>query len=47
MNKQIKIEELIPLLKGGYVAMDKDGDDWVFITKDNFKDYELAQQTLK
>lgn len=26
MTKQIEIEELIPLLKGGYVAMDKDGD---------------------
>ena len=31
MTKQIKIEELIPLLKGGYVAMDKDGD-WTWFS---------------
>ena len=30
MTKQINIEELIPLLKGGYVAMDKDGDWYWF-----------------
>ncbi|MEE1282561.1 MAG: hypothetical protein UHK60_10000 [Acutalibacteraceae bacterium] len=30
-NKQIKIEELIPLLKYGYVAMDKDGD-WTWFS---------------
>jgi len=31
MTKQIKIEELIPLIKiSGYVAMDKDGDWYWF-----------------
>ena len=32
MTKQIKIEELIPFIKDGYIACDKDGT-WVWFDK--------------
>lgn len=38
MTKQIKIEELIPLLKGGHVAMDKDGGWYWFSDTPEMKD---------
>lgn len=40
MTKQIKIEELIPFMRKGWVAMDKDGD-WNYFTTVPYKDKDL------
>lgn len=37
--KQITIYDLLPLLKPGYVAMDKNGEWWWYITKPKEGEY--------
>lgn len=50
----IKIDELIPLLKKGYVAMDKNGEWWWFAEKPIMDDlilqwisFGMSQEQLK
>lgn len=47
MSKTIKIDELIPLLKKGWVAMDKTGDWYFFDYKPKVGTYSDFWYTVK